>query len=336
MSQDVVRPDEHPDPVAAVRAAHHRGALLSLATAATTATARRVRRTTDSWWGSFPAYAALSGVEAGARVWLPGPMTSTMVLFAGVHAAEAGAVLVSDPLAATHACLTPAQLWQHTDRLPRGTVVTTAGSGLPTSIATAAHRAGLAVRTYYGAAELSFVAADPDGGGLRAFDQVELSVREGVVWTRSPWLSEGYDDPAGVGDGGSLRQDGDGWASVGDLGRLDAGVLTVLGRPEAITTAGATVLIADIEALLAPAASAPFAVHEVVHPTLGSVVGVTVTAVEDEAGLRAYAREHLPASHRPRVTRLLRHLPLTPAGKLDRGALAERTPAERTSAGGLP
>lgn len=358
MSQDAVRPDEHADPVAAVRSAHRRGLPLSLATAGTTATSRRVRRTTASWWGSFATYADLTGVRAGARVWLPGPTTSTMVLFAAVHAAESGAVLVSDPAQATHACLTPAQLWQHATRLAPGTIVTTAGAAQPEAVTTLAQERRLDLRTYYGAAELSFVAADPDGGGLRAFDQVELSVRDGVVWVRSPWLSDGYDDantlqdvnaprlhtsrtPGGRTPGGrtpgshtpsSFARDADGWASVGDLGRLDEhGVLTILGRPEAITTAGATVLIADIEALLAPAASAPFAVHEVSHPTLGAVVAVTVTASADRERLLSYAKTHLPATHRPRVARHTDQLPLTPAGKLDRAALslADHLPGRR-------
>ena len=339
MSQDAVRPDEHADPVAAVRSAHRRGLPLSLATAGTTATSRRVRRTTASWWGSFAAYADLTGVTPGARVWLPGPMTSTMVLFAAVHAAESGAVLVSDPAQATHACLTPAQLWQHASSLPPGTIVTTAGAAQPEAVTTLAQERQLDLRTYCGAAELSFVAADPDRGGLRAFDRVELSVRDGVVWVRSPWLSDGYDeantshhpDPprlhtsrtGGSRTPGSFTRDADGWASVGDLGRLDEyGVLTVLGRPEAITTAGATVLIADIEALLAPAASAPFAVHEVSHPTLGAVVAVTVTAPADRERLLSYAKTHLTTTHRPRVVRHTDQLPLTPAGKLDRAALS--------------
>ncbi|MFV0463573.1 MAG: AMP-binding enzyme [Nostocoides sp.] len=327
----VVRPDEHPDPVSAVRSAHRRGSVLSLATAGTTSTARRIVRTTDSWWNSFDAYANLSGVRAGARLWVPGPMTSTMVLFAAVHAAEAGAQLVDDPIRATHACLTPTQLWAVGDCLKPGTVVTTAGASLPAATRAAAQHRGLVVRSYYGAAELSFVAADPDGDGLRTFPQVEIDLREAVIWVRSPWLCSGYDGPTG-----SLRRDNLGWATVGDLGAWTRGpdqapALIVRGRPEAITTGGATVLIADIESVLAPLARAPFAVHAVPHPFLGAVVGLSVTDPEDETRLLAYARQRLPLTHRPRQVLLVSALPQTSAGKLDRDALTEFASTRETS-----
>ena len=77
-----------------------------------------------------------------------------------------------------------------------------------------------------------------------------------VVWVRSPYVCDGYAGPTG-----SLRRDPDGWATVGDIGALDGEIVTVGGRPDAVITAGATVLIADVEAALRSAAQAPFAVH---------------------------------------------------------------------------
>jgi len=319
---DHVRPDEHDDPVAAVLAAHQSGAALALSTSGTSgAGARRVVRTTESWWGSFEAYAELTGVGPGSRVWVPGPLRSTMNLFAAVHASWAGAEVVDRPADATHACLTPAQLELRGGSLRPGTSVVVAGAAVPDRLLHDAQQAGLRVAHYYGAAELSFVAAARGGAGLRAFPGVEIEVRgepvSGTIWVRSPWVCDGYDGPPG-----SLLRTPDGWATVGDVGALAGGTLSVHGRPDAIVTAGATVLIADVEAVLRPEARGAFAIHAVPHPTLGQVVGIVVTVAADRDRLERVAKERLPVTHRPRVWSVLPTLPLTPAGKLDRVRLS--------------
>ncbi len=314
-----VRPEEHDDPVAAVLAAHHAGVGLSLPTSGTTGPPRRVLRSTQSWWGSFEAYGELSEVTAGARLWLPGPLTSTMVLFAAVHAAVVDAVQVVDPAEATHACLTPAQLTLRGGQLSPGTHVVVAGAHLSDIQRAQAVDHGLSLSHYYGAAELSFVAAGRTSGELRPFSGVEVDVRdtphEGTIWVRSPWVCTGYE-----GSPGALRRDGH-WATVGDLGRWQAGTLEVFGRPGAVTTAGATVSVAEVEAYLRPGAGGPFAVHGVPHPTLGEVLAVTFVDPADRARLEIAARA-LPATHRPRLWRRADRLPLTPAGKVDRARMA--------------
>ena len=348
-----VCPDAQADPVRAVLDAHASGALLALPTSGTTAgQSRRVVRTTDSWWSSFVAYAALSGVDEGARVWVPGPLSGTMNLFAAVHAATVGATVVSDPTTATHACLTPTALVQGLADLRPGTQITVAGAVLPDALADRAHDAGLSVWHYYGAAELSFVAGGSRAGALTAFPGVQLELRQegesrfGTIWVRSPYLGEGY-----AGAPGALRRDADGWrrdervdgrrrrglprrarggadadgwATVGDLGELDAqGQLIVRGRPEAITTGGMTVVIADIEAALAPAATAEFAVHAQPHPDLGEIVAISLTNASDRPALEARAKTHLSAAQRPRVWHTVTGLPRTSAGKIDRLRLSE-------------
>ncbi|HKX66277.1 MAG TPA: long-chain fatty acid--CoA ligase [Intrasporangium sp.] len=320
----LVRPDEHDDPVAAVLSAHRSGARLALSTSGTTgATPRRVVRTTQSWWDSFPAYSELTGVAVGARVWAPGPLGSTMNLFAAVHAAWAGADVIDDPAQADHACLTPFELERRGDELPRGTRVVVAGAHLPDRLAAAAQQRGLRITHYYGAAELSFVAAaSSDGDGvLRPFRAVDIQIRDepapGTIWARSPWLCDGYAGPPG-----SLLRAAGGWATVGDIGSFESGVLVVRGRPDAIVTAGATVLIADVEAVLAPAARGGVAVHAVPHPTMGALVAATLTLAADRETLERLARDRLPVTHRPRVWRVVPQLPLTDGGKVDRAALA--------------
>ena len=315
----LVRPHEATDPVAACRYARSAGLDLALATSATTGPAREVRRSTASWWDSFADYTALARLEPGARLWVPGPARATMNLFALVHAAETGVRVVGSPKEASHACLTPAHLDRALSKLSRETVVVVAGAALPTGLASRAAEAGLDVQHYYGAAELSFVAwvgAD----GLRAFPGVEVEARPeeagSVLWARSAYLCDGY-----FGEPGPLRRDGDGWASVGDLGTVTDGRIEVLGRPDAIITAAATVLVADVERALSGCATRDFAVHATAHATLGQVVTVTLTDRANREPMERHARAHLPVSHRPRRWRVVDSLPLTAAGKLDRAAL---------------
>ena len=73
------------------------------------------------------------------------------------------------------------------------------------------------------------------------------------MWARSPYVSTGY----AAGQDGPLRTAPDGWVSVGDRGTLTAdGVLLVAGRgTDAVTTAGATVLVAEVEQALRRAGS---------------------------------------------------------------------------------
>jgi acyl-CoA synthetase (AMP-forming)/AMP-acid ligase II len=317
----VVRPQESEDPVAAVLAAHEAGRSLALATSGTsTGASREVLRSTESWWSSFAAYTSLARLTPGSRLWVPGPTSATMNLFALVHARVTGVTVVEGPVTATAACLTPAQLRRAMPDLRPGTVVVVAGAALPTSLAARAEAHGIEIEHYYGAAELSFVSW-ASGDGLRPFPGVEIEVRDRpddrTIWVRSPYLSDGY-----VGSPGALLTDADGWATVGDLGAFADGRLTVLGRPDAIVTAGTTVLAADVEAALGPIAHGEFAVHASAHPTLGQVVSVTHVLASDRSRLDEWARGHLPATHRPRRWQLVDDLPVTPAGKLDRAHLS--------------
>lgn len=302
------------DPVAAVLEAHDRGHRIALATSGTTTRPRVVVRTTQSWWRSFEPYGALTGVAAGARLWLPGPLTATMNLFAAVHANAVGATLADGPADATHACLTPAQLQRLDPSALRHARVCVAGAALPEGLT-----AGNTV-CYYGSAELSFVAAGRHVGDLRPFPGVDVQIRDGEIWARSAYLSDGYRP----GDAGPLRTDDAGYATVGDIGAWRGDALVVHGRPEYVTSAGATVSIAEVEAALAPHARGAFAVFASPHPSIGEVVALAVTEPRDADTLRAAAAHLLPTAMRPRRFAVLDALPLTSAGKVDRRALARR------------
>jgi long-chain acyl-CoA synthetase len=316
-----------PDPVAAVLEAHARGELLSLRTSGTTSRPRSVVRTAASWLDSFPDLSRLTGIASSSRVWVPGPLSATMNLFAAAHARWAGAALTATPGDATHAHLTPAALVHCLDRGAdlRGSHVVVAGDRLVEGTARRAAAAGLRISHYYGAAELSFVAWGTDAGDLRAFPGVEVAVREGEIWARSPYLSRGYAEGSGP-----LRFAADGFATVGDRGRLAGGVLTVTGRAGGtVVTAGATVLIADVEQTLRQATTCEVFVVGVEHPRLGTVLAAVLPDPTGYPRARAAAREELSRAQRPVWWFHEPELPVTSAGKVDRALLTERAASGR-------
>lgn len=292
---------------------------LVLATSGTASRPRSVRRTAASWRDSFAPYGTLAGIDGDARVAVPGPLHATMNLFAVVQAEWSGASVVDDVSDATHVVLTPAQLDRMLDRrLPDGLVAVTAGDRLPASLAARAAATGLTVHHYYGAAELSFVAWGRDADDLRPFPGVEVRTDDsdavGVIRVRSPYVAEAVRDAEGW---RPVRGD-DGWAGVGDRGRLvptpDGVRLLVDGRPDVIVTGGATVHVADVEAILAPF---EVLVVGVPHPRLGALVVGALPPGVDPAPARTAARDLLPGSHRPRRWVSLPR-PLTTQGKIDR------------------
>lgn len=271
---------------------------------------------------SFPAVAALTGLDAGSRVWVPGPLSSTMNLFAAVHATSVSARLVADVGAATHAHLTPSVLTRVLDEgLPLdGVAVVVAGETLTRRLRDRAVAVGARIHHYYGAAELSFVAWGPHADDLHPFPDVHVTVHEGEIWVRSPFVCSGYDGPPQP--PGPLRfQDGE--ATVGDRGVLSQdGRLTVTGRRDAVGVGGATVRLADVEQLLRPRARGEVCVVGSPHRELGQVVTAVLTDAADLEPLRAAARADLEGAARPRLWVHLPVLPTTPAGKVDRVAVA--------------
>ncbi len=191
------------------------------------------------------------------------------------------------------------------------------GAAAPPALLAAARDAGARVVTTYGMSETS-------GGCVYAgvpLDGVRVDLQDGRVRLSGPVVARGY----------RLRPDLTAEAftadafTTGDLGRLDGGVLQVLGRADdVIVTGGEKVPPAAVEAALET------------HP---SVVEAAVAGVpDDEWGertaafvvLRApltleQAREHvartLPRSWAPRALHELDALPLLGSGKPDRAAL---------------
>jgi long-chain acyl-CoA synthetase len=308
------------DPVQAVLDAHADGRRIAVRTSGTTSRPRAVVRSAASWVDSFPAVSELSGIGRGSRVWLPGPLTASMNLFAAAHARAVAADVVPTPGGATHACLTPAALTGALDDGVdlAGVHVVVAGDRLTRRLAARAAAVGARTSHYYGAAELSFVAWGSHDDDLRVFPGVAVAIRDGVVWARSPWLSLGYLEGEGP-----LRTTPDGWATVGDRGVLDDGVLTVTGRgSDAVLTGGVTVLVDDVERALRAACGADVVVVGVPHPRFGQLVAAVLPDRAAVVAARAAARA-LPTAQRPRRWFALPSWPVTGAGKVDRAAVAE-------------
>lgn len=315
-------------------------AWLELTTSGTSAAPRTVRRSLASWEASFDHVSRLTEVTAQDRVLVPAPPSGSMFAFAFAHAAHVGAEAVALPswslrdaeaalVSCTVAHLTPAMLSGLLDRdLGRLRTVVCAGATLPERVRQRAHEAGVAVVDYYGAAELSFVAMRV-GPRLDPFPEVEVHLRDGVIWARSPWLAEGY----APGESGPMLRDPQGWASVGDRGHLDdERGLTLLGRgDDTVTSGGATVLCADVEAavLTFPAATAAVATGRA-HPELGELLEVVITGTPtlDIDELRSHTAELVSSTHLPRRWHLWDDLPLTPAGKVDRVEVRRRLAAD--------
>ncbi|MEV4458577.1 AMP-binding protein [Microbispora sp. NPDC049633] len=310
---------------------------------------RAVVRGRASWTGSFAHLDELTGIGPGDVVLIPGPLVSSLYGFAAVHTLAAGATAVvpgrwsPGALAGQLRRATVVHVVPH--RLPAVLdVLAAAGGPLRTAVVggaamdaaarTRATAAGVRVVSYYGATELSFVAVDADGSGLRPFPGVEVDVRAlpgqalGEVWVRSPWLCEGYL----AGATGPLRRDAGGWMTVGDLAEpyRPGEVLRLRGRGDgAIQTGGATVVPEDVEEVLRKVPG----VDDVVvvgtpHPHLGAVVTAVVEGEDaSRAALEATARAELDPAQRPRRWYAARSLPRTPTGKAARGLVAARLAA---------
>lgn len=313
---------------------------LALSTSGTTTTPRTVIRSVESWEDSFDHLSSLAGIGAQDRVLVPAPPSGSMFAFARAHAAHVGAEVVDLErwsavraeqalTTCTVAHLTPPMLRALLDR-PLGVLRTAvvAGAALPDSLRTRAREAGLRVVDYYGAAELSFVAIRT-GELLAPFPEVEVEIRDGVIWARSPWLARGY----AAGESGPLRWTEDGFATVGDLGSLDAAQgLVVTGRgDDTISSGGATVPARDVEAALTSIRGVLDAVViGVPHPTLGEALEAVVVPADAEGsrgaleGIRSRATQLIHPTHLPRRWHLWPSLPLTEAGKVDRTEVRRR------------
>ena len=328
------------------------------ATSGSTGAPRVVLRTDRSWSVGHAHVRAWLGLEPGEGLLVPAHPTSSMALNAAAFCAATGArlrvpararVRTEDLTGAPHAPApaalhgTPAQLADVLDLLddaapaPALRVALVGGDRLTAGLRARAKAHGLRLVHYYGAAEASFVAVDPDGTGLRLLPGVEAETEDGLLLVRSDQLAEP--------DGSSLHLTGpdgaatavprwrpDGFLRTGDAAALDGDRLTLHGRADGvILTAGATVHASAVEEVLAgvrDTAGRPLTSAVLIAGEPDARLGRRVVAwVEPAPGrdpedviaaFRTAARERLSPAARPRRWHAVDRLPRTAAGKVRR------------------
>ena len=295
-------------------------------TSGTTGAPKIVVRSAASWQVAFEPLNAELGLCSGDGLWMPVHQVSSMALFSAAWAQSSGLDLVipkaADPglSRAAVAHVTPSWLERLLEMLEAGQnstlhTVLVGGDRLPEDLMHRAQIARLRVVTYAGAAELSFVAWDR-GDGLRAFAGVATRIVDNQLWVSSPQIALDV-------IGGKLERevvDGVEWATVGDRVAEQNGVLEFLGRDDgAILTAGATVIPAEVEAVLN---NHPQIVGSLVMGQPDAVLGQRVVAwVEgpaDPAQLRDWVRSRLPKAARPVQWHTVEKLQRTASGKIRR------------------
>ncbi|RDI25335.1 non-ribosomal peptide synthetase [Lentzea flaviverrucosa] len=218
-----------------------------------------------------------------------------------------------------------------------------AGEGLPRALVERVRRAfpGARVVNAYGQSETFYAsmgAVDPGGSGFAPVGAPLDAVR---VLVLDPWLAEvppgvvgevhvgglsvgrGYRGRPGLtadrfvadptGGGGRVFR-------TGDLGRVVDGVLECVGRADdQVKVRGVRVEPGEVESVLC---SHPLVGAAAVRVWDGRLVAYVTSGVA-AAELRAFAGGRLPEYMVPSVFVAVDELPLTPTGKIDRGALPE-------------
>jgi len=239
-------------------------------TSGTTSLPKAFTRSRRSWQRSFDHSTAFFGLTGADRTLAPGPLSSSLTLFALAESLHAGAAFFALPsfdVGAAVACVAeraitrivsaPAALRLISERaLAAGetahgiTAVVSAGAKLDAATLALVRRwaPNATVFEYYGAAELSFVTASAllpgdearpnptavgralSGVDIRIQDDVGRELPEGEPGTIYVRSPLVSDGYAWGDDGEAFRRDGD-WCTVGDQGFLDAdAVLHHLGR----------------------------------------------------------------------------------------------------------
>jgi O-succinylbenzoic acid--CoA ligase len=185
----------------------------------------------------------------------------------------------------------------------------------PTLVARAG-AAGITVITTYGMTE-TCGGCVYDGTPLPGV-QVEVEA-DGRIRLAGPTLFAGY---RGRAEADAVPA----WFRTSDLGRVDAGRLTVLGRADdVVVSGGVKVVPGEVEAALA---DHPQVAEVVVLGTPSDEWGQEVVVVVAPRGpaptleeLRAHGRGRLPAAALPRALVVIPSMPRLPSGKPDRVAL---------------
>jgi len=318
-------------------------------TSGSTGAPRRIARDVKSWQRSFTVNAGLFGIGPGVGVAVLGRLVQSLSLYGAVEGLSLGAdVHVLDGMRpdrqrAALAARGVQVLWASPPQvqllleaggaaLPAVRFVLVGGAKLDDRL-----RAGLAalcpaaeVREFYGAAEASFITlADgttPGHAVGRPYPGVEIGIGgpfgdapEGRVWVRSPYVFTGYGGP----DAGVAEWQ-DGWLGLGEIGRMDAGQLVLLGRIDRmVTVAGQNAYPEAMELFLL---SLPGVTRAAVVPRVDALRGHVLEAVVmgsgDTAQVLAALRARFGPLIAPKRVQWRGDWPVLASGKPDLVALA--------------
>lgn len=174
-----------------------------------------------------------------------------------------------------------------------------------------------------------------DGTEIQCVDQQGECVAPGTageIWVRGFNVMQHYFNNA---EATAEALTGDGWLKTGDVGVMDEdGYVRITGRiKEMFIVGGFNCYPAEIENILCDMPGiARAAVIGVPDERMGEVarafvVRVTADTQPDEAAVIEWARTHMANYKVPRSVIFLDELPMNAGGKVDKAALANRTPA---------
>lgn len=328
---------------------------LLLFSSGTTSDPKAFLKTRQQYRDNVAVSSAHLGPRPGIATFAPGPLSYSLTLYALIECLATGgsAHLASsfDPIemaaripaeGITRVVAVPAVVQALSDgaardpsRFERLSLVVTGGANLPQPLRDGLARAlpGVELISYYGAAEIGFIGDSRGGDGtlLDVYDGISVSIRDahgaelpegeyGTLWVHANACSDGY--IAGTTE--EVLRGPDGWASVGDQGRLLGGQLQLQGRAGDIAvTGGHKVALTEVERAFLDLTGVPsVCAIALPHPKLGSVVALVQEAdpgkqIAREA-LQAFAREQLAPQFVPRQWYRLDRLPRTVGGKIRR------------------
>jgi acyl-CoA synthetase (AMP-forming)/AMP-acid ligase II len=150
--------------------------------------------------------------------------------------------------------------------------------------------------------------------------------QRGEVVIQGPSVVSGYENNPEA----NAKSYTNGWFRTGDQGFLDGdGYLTLTGRlKELINRGGEKIGPREIdEVLLSHPAVAEAAAFGVPHPTWGEEVAAAVVLKPGEStgesAILAYCKDRLAEFKRPKKIYIVRAIPRTSTGKIQRGAVAK-------------
>lgn len=309
-----------------------KGALLTAAALAASAAATHDRLGgPGSWLLALPPY-HIAGIQVLVRSLLAGSAPVELDVSHGFDAAELPRAVSTLSAGRRYTSLVAAQLAKAladpaaAAALAELDAVLLGGGPAPRPVLDAAAAAGITVVRTYGMSETA-------GGCVYdgvALDGVRLRVDDGRIVIGGATVAKGYRNPV---DPDPFAEPG--WFRTDDLGAIDSGVLTVLGRADdAISTGGLTVLPQPVEAALCThPAVGDCAVFGLADDRLGQRV-VAAIVVRDGSGpptldaLRTHVAGILHTTAAPRELHIVDALPRRGIGKVDRAALVHRFGAD--------